>query len=72
MNPILYRSYYYDAEMSMYYLNSRYYVPALCRFLNADDVDVLEEGQDSIIEENLFTYCPNNPINTADDDDTIA
>ena len=35
-NPFRYRGYYYDYETSMYYLQSRYYVPAWGRFLNAD------------------------------------
>ena len=48
-NPILYRSYYYDIDVGFYYLNSRYYVPMFCRFLNADDDEVLFEDQDSLI-----------------------
>ena len=35
-NPIRYRSYYYDAETQWYFLTSRYYSPAMQRFLNAD------------------------------------
>lgn len=62
VNPILYRSYYYDAEMGMYYLNSRYYVPALCRFLNADSL-VDNRGLNT---QNLFQYCVNNPVNNTD------
>lgn len=72
INPLFYRSYYLDLEMEMYYLNSRYYLPLFHRFLNSDDVDVLEEDQDSMIEENLFAYCLNNPVNMADDDGTVA
>lgn len=71
-NPIRYRSYYFDRETNLYYLNSRYYSPEMCRFLNADDTDVLEEDQDSMLEENLFAYCLNNPVNMADDDGTVA
>ncbi len=73
-NPIMYRSYYVDLEtgLFMYYLNSRYYVADWGRFISADDVAVLEEDQDSMIEENLFTYCLNNPVNLADDDGTVA
>ena len=63
VNPILYRSYYYDAEMSMYYLNSRYYVPALCRFLNADGFTQTGQG---LLDKNMFAYCGNNPVNRAD------
>lgn len=71
-NPILYRSYYYDIDIGFYYLNTRYYVPMFCRFLNADDDEVLFEDQDSLVENNLFAYCLNNPVNMADDDGTVA
>ncbi|MEE0062945.1 MAG: RHS repeat-associated core domain-containing protein, partial [Oscillospiraceae bacterium] len=36
INPLRYRGYYYDAETGFYYLQSRYYDPAICRFINAD------------------------------------
>ena len=36
INPLRYRGYYYDAETVFYYLQSRYYDPAICRFINAD------------------------------------
>lgn len=36
-NPLRYRGYYYDAETSYFYLQSRYYDPGICRFINADD-----------------------------------
>lgn len=35
-NPLRYRGYVYDAELGLYYLQSRYYNPGLCRF-NAPD-----------------------------------
>lgn len=38
INPFRYRSYYYDIETKLYYLNSRYYSPVLKRFLNSDNV----------------------------------
>ena len=59
VNPILYRSYYFDAELGFYYLNTRYYVPAIHRFLNADGL--AQTGQ-SILDKNMFTYCLNNPV----------
>ena len=34
-NPLRYRGYYYDAETGLYSLQSRYYDPTACRFLNA-------------------------------------
>ena len=36
LNPLRYRGYYYDNETGFYYLQSRYYDPAICRFINAD------------------------------------
>ena len=36
VNPLRYRSYYYDTDMGFYYLQTRYYDPAIRRFINAD------------------------------------
>ena len=67
VNPIRYRSYYYDKETNLYYLQSRYYDPETGRFLNADDIANL--GADgSILSYNLFAYCLNNPVNRFDVD----
>ena len=66
-NPIRYRGYYYDSETSLYYLNSRYYDPANRRFINADDPEIIDGGNDHILENNLFAYCFNNPVNMTDD-----
>ena len=41
-NPFRYRSYYFDQETSLYYLNSRYYDPRTGRFINVDDISVLD------------------------------
>jgi len=37
-NPFRYRGYYFDQESGFYYLSSRYYDPAIGRFINADNV----------------------------------
>ena len=58
-NPFLYRGYYYDAELGMYYLQSRYYDPVICRFINPDTY--LSTGQ-NIIGNNMYAYCINNPV----------
>ena len=63
VNPIRYRGYYYDTEISLYYLKSRYYDPQVKRFLNADGYAAT--GQ-SILGNNMFAYCDNNPVNRAD------
>ena len=36
LNPLRYRGYVYDTETGLYYLQSRYYDPEICRFINAD------------------------------------
>ena len=59
INPIRYRGYYYDSERGLYYLNSRYYDPFMCRFLNADGYVTTGQGLTSF---NMFAYCGNNPV----------
>ena len=61
-NPLRYRGYYYDAETGFYYVSSRYYDPEIGRFLNADSLI----NQSSVIGNNMFAYCLNNPVNMAD------
>ncbi|HEY9573994.1 MAG TPA: RICIN domain-containing protein, partial [Lachnospiraceae bacterium] len=71
-NPFRYREYFYDEEYKWYYLQSRYYDPSLRRFINADDMDVLEVEQGSLNQYNLYAYCLNNPVNYVDEDGNIA
>ena len=61
INPFRYRSYYYDAEIQMYYLQSRYYNPAVGRFVNADDPECVFANTDDVFA-NLNEYCLNEPI----------
>ncbi len=39
-NPLRYRGYYYDSETGYYYLQSRYYDPNICRFINSDVIEI--------------------------------
>ncbi len=64
INPIRYRGYYFDGETGLYYLQSRYYDPEVCRFINADDVSYLDPK--SINGINLYAYCVNNPVMLTD------
>ena len=66
INPLRYRGYYYDAETGFYYLQSRYYDFANCRFINADGVVTTNVAE--FLECNMFAYCTNNPINFSDED----
>ena len=47
----------------MYYLQSRYYSPALGRFINADALVSTGQG---ILGNNMFAYCRNNPVRRKD------
>ena len=67
INPFRYRSYYYDRESKLYYLNSRYYNPEWGRFLNPDAYISTGQGINSY---NMYCYCENNPINKTDADGT--
>ena len=60
-NPLRYRGYVYDSETGLYYLGSRYYDPAVGRFINADDVSMLGANK-TFVALNLFAYCLNNPV----------
>ena len=71
-NPLRYRGYYYDTESGLYYLQSRYYDPTTCRFINADTTDVVVIAAIGITDKNLFAYCENNPIQQKDSDGRFA
>lgn len=60
-NPLRYRGYVFDQETGFYYLQSRYYDPAIGRFINADDTEYLS-ADGTPLSYNLFAYCKNNPV----------
>lgn len=64
INPIRYRSYYYDTETGLYYLQSRYYDPEVGRFISMDDINYLDP--ETIGGTNLYAYCLNNPVKYID------
>ena len=59
LNHVTYRGYFYDYELGLYYLQSRYYDPETGRFISADSL--LETGK-SIVAANSFAYCENNAV----------
>ena len=63
-NPFRYRGYYWDSDLAMYYLITRYYDPAVGRFISADNLNYLEPGVINGL--NLYAYCGNNPIKYVD------
>ena len=52
VQPFRYRGYVYDEETGLHYLRSRFYTPALCRFISAD----------ALIKGSLYCYCANEPV----------
>jgi len=58
-NPFRYRGYRYDGDTGLYYLQSRYYDPMTCRFVNADKYASTGQGQ---LGHNMYAYCNNNAI----------
>ena len=62
-NPIRYRSYYYDEDTGLYYLNARYYNPQWRRFISPDDTAYIDI--ESVNGLNLYCYANNNPIGIA-------
>ena len=67
-NPLRYRGYYLDSETGYYYLQSRYYDPSICRFINADIPNIAQQYKFDVNGLNIFAYCCNNPINDVDYD----
>ena len=59
VNPIRYRGYYYDSDLGLYYLQSRYYDSTVGRFINADGYITTGQG---VLSYNMFVYCLNNPV----------
>ena len=69
INPYRYRSYRYDSETGLYYLQSRYYNPEWGRFINGDNYG----GKvGNLLSHNIYIYCLNNPINMSDQTGQIA
>ena len=64
LNPFRYRSYYYDTETGLYFLQTRYYDPETGRFITIDDISYL--APDTINGLNLYAYCGNNPVMNVD------
>ena len=72
LNPFRYRAYCYDDDTRLYVTASRYYDPELCRFLCADNFDVVKAQMFSMNGKNLYVYCCNNPVNAVDEDGSLA
>ncbi|MGB4442050.1 MAG: RHS repeat-associated core domain-containing protein [Coriobacteriia bacterium] len=62
-NPLRYRGYYYDVATALYYLQARYYDPAVARFLSPDPAGPSAGDPLSL---NRYAYCVGDPVNASD------
>ena len=58
-NPYQYNGKYFDDETGFYYLNARYYNPAVGRFMQEDTYHGQIKNASTL---NLYNYCGSNPI----------
>ncbi len=70
VNPIRYRSYYWDSDVQLYYLHTRWYDPEIGRFINLDQLEYLNPK--TVNGFNLYAYCLNNPVMGVDPYGTIV
>ena len=66
-NPFRYRGYYYDNDLKLYYLNTRYYDANTGRFISPDTESVITATPNALTDKNLYAYCDNNPVMRRDD-----
>ena len=71
INPHRYRGYYYDAEIGLYYVSSRYYDPEIGRFINDDNVECIAINM-GVLTHNLFSYCENSIVNNSDETGALS
>lgn len=60
LNPFRYRSYYYDTDLNLYWLSTRYYDSEIGRFISPDDCLYLDYKK--LHGLNLYAYSKNNPV----------
>lgn len=68
LNPFRFRSYVWDNDIELYYLNNRYFFSTIQRFISVDSHNTLLSEFQSVAQYNLYGYCWNNPICIADSD----
>ena len=71
ISPFRYRGYYYDTEIGLYYLQSRYFDANVGRFVNADKAECFPYTV-APVQSDLYAYCQNNPVYDIDYDGCIV
>ena len=68
INPFRYRGYYYDEEIGLYYLQSRYYDASVGRFTSVDNPTIINNASNTAsMSTNKYCYCQNSPSNDTDE-----
>ena len=67
LNPFRYRGYYWDSDLGLYYLQTRYYDPVTGRFINADENYTLYLGLAILGGLSRYSYCFDDPVDYIDD-----
>ena len=62
-NPFKYRGYYYDNDLGLYCVGTRYYDANIGRWISADKFVSTGQGLTSY---NMYAYCGNNPVMLSD------
>ena len=71
VTPFRYRGYYYDEEIGLYYLRSRYFDPRIDRFISSDEATCIGTTK-MIVDCNIYAYCYNTPVNAVDYSGNLA
>ena len=58
-----------DSSSRVYYLQSRYYDPVMKRMICVDNEAITAES--TLKDNNIFTYCDNNPVNNKDEEGDV-
>ena len=63
INPIRWKSQYYDAESNLYYINGRYYSPLMKQYISATSPEVAFSCSSTLYNLNLYSLTIANPVN---------
>ena len=62
LNPIRWKSQYYDQESGLYYIDGRYYSPETRQYLSAANPETAMANASTIYGLNLYLLCLTNPV----------
>ena len=62
LNPIRWKSQYYDADSKLYWIGQRWYDPERGRYINAASPEILLENASVVFALNLYAFATSNPV----------